>query len=194
MSSEALKESMARRVDEQCAQIAADAQAEADAIRQSARDQAAALREQTMKSVKDDIAQLRARSEQKARAEAARAELAMKNDAVEAVMEAVEERIRTIAGNDEFKSILEALLAELMTVAEGDVVLFAPPAHVDLVKGKLAEHGHGAVRVEAATALRDGVALQDPKRTYRVSNTLMTRYSRIAQDARKVCMGELFED
>lgn len=193
MSSEALKESMARRVEDQCAHIAAEAESEANAIRDRARAQAQAVRESTIASVEREIAQLRERWEQKARAEAARAELAMKNEAVEAVMDTVTQRIRAIVDSDRFTTILSGLLAELMSAAEGDIVVLAPPSHVDFVKSQLSEHGHGSVPVEGSAALWDGVALQDPRRTYRISNTLTSRYSQVLQEARKICMKELFE-
>ena len=38
------------------------------------------------------------------------------------------------------------------------------------------------------------VAIQDAARSYRVSNTLRSRYARVAQDARKICMTSLFDD
>ena len=37
-----------------------------------------------------------------------------------------------------------------------------------------------------------GVALEDPKHTYRISNTLTGRYARLDQQARKICMQNLF--
>lgn len=193
MSSQALIDSMTQRVAEQRAEIIAEAEAQADRIKASARDAAAHRREQTLRETERDLEQLRVRWEQMAEAEAAKAELAMKHDAVEAVLEDVRGRIEALRESAEFESILGALLEELMGAADGDVVVVAPSAHVDFVRSWLGEHGHNKVPVEPSDKLTDGVALQDPDRTYRISNTLSSRYALVLEEARKICMTSLFE-
>src|SRR5690606_38856391 len=97
-----------------------------------------------------------------------------------------------ITNSAEFPALLEAMLAELMTVAEGDVVVLGPESHLDTVKNWLASNGREGVPVEASREMRDGVAVQDPQRTYRISNTLSGRFRSVREEARKQCMLGLF--
>jgi hypothetical protein len=60
------------------------------------------------------------------------------------------------------------------------------------VQNWLSGHGHAGMVVEASQEVWDGVALQDPARSYRISNTLTGRYGRVAQEARRLCMVKLF--
>ncbi len=85
-----------------------------------------------------------------------------------------------------------AAAMRLMAIAPAGVVAHAPPAHVDSVRDWLANNGHGGVSVEGNSNLWDGVAIQDPERTFRISNTLTGRFARVEQEARKRCMMALF--
>lgn len=193
MSSQALIDSMSRRVKEQCDQILAEARAEAERIDTDARARAVAQGEHTVHATEAELDVLKSRSELLARAEAARVELSMKDELVESALAVVEERIHSLAGSSEFVGVLEALLAELMNEAEaGEVTVLAPEAHVENVKAWLSEHGRDSVPVEGSPKMQDGVAVQDAGRTYRISNTLVTRYRLVGQEARKICMTSLF--
>ena len=129
---------------------------------------------------------------QKAATEAAKAYLSMKNEAVKAVMANVEAEVRAIVEGGGFPGILDSLLAEVMAVAEDEVVLLAPERHADHVSAWLGGNGHGGISVEGSATVWDGVAIQDPKRSYRISNTLTGRYRRVGQEARKRCMKSMF--
>ena len=55
----------------------------------------------------------------------------------------------------------------------------------------LQANGHGSVEVESAAGLIDGIAVQDPQRTYRITNTLSSRFRLVEGEARKRCLGRL---
>jgi vacuolar-type H+-ATPase subunit E/Vma4 len=86
------------------------------------------------------------------------------------------------------------LLAELMEEApdSGDLQVLAPPAHADRVSSWLSNNGRAGVGVEGSEAFKDGVAVQDPGRTFRISNTLSGRFALMEQEIRKHCMTTLF--
>lgn len=188
----ALLETMTAQVTEECEGNRAAAQQEADAIQAEAERKSAAQREATQSAIDAEMDRLDERWRQMAHAEASRADLVVKNDAVKAVMKKVESEIRRIVESNEFPAVLEALLASLATEIQGDVVLIGPEGHADHIKAWLSSNGHAGVAVETSADLWDGVALQDPAQTYRISNTLTGRYGRVEQDARRLCMVNMF--
>lgn len=190
----ALLETMTAQVTEECDGNRAAAQQEAEAIQAEADRKSAAQREATQSATDAEMDRLDARWRQMAHAEASRANLVAKNDAVKAVMQKVESEISRIVEGDDFPAILDALLASLATEIDGDVVLIGPEGHIDHIKSWLASNGHDGIGVEASTEFWDGVALQDPAQTYRISNTLTGRYGRVEQEARRLCTIQLFGD
>ena len=195
MKGAALFETMSQQVDAQCESNLSEAKRVAEAIVAEARAQCAEQRETVLSATKGELAALDERWRQKAEAEAAKAALVVKNEAMQDVLRQVDEDIRSTVKGPEFEAVLDALLAELMAVEEGgDFKVLAPEAHVDRVRNWLANMGRGSVPIEASSELWDGVALQDMNRTYRISNALTGRYSRVLEEARKTCMTSLFDD
>ncbi len=195
MKGAALFETMSQQVAAQCESNLSEAKREAEAIVAEARAQCAEQRETVLSATQDELAALDERWRQKAEAEAAKAALVVKNEAMQDVLRQVGADIRSAVEGPEFEAVLDALLAELMAVAEGgDFKVLAPEAHVDRVRNWLANKGHDGVPIEASSVLWDGVALQDTNRTYRISNALTSRYSRVLEEARKICMTSLFDD
>ncbi len=194
MASPALFETMARQVEAECSEHLAKARAEAERILADARAKARDAGEAALASAKAERDRLDALWKQKGEAEAVRLELSMKNDAVEAVLAEVSAGIKRLASGPEFPAVLERLLAELMAAAGGEknVQVLGPAAHVDLIKSWLAGHGHAGVTVQGSPEFWDGVAVQDPARSWRVSNTLTGRFTRVDQAVRKHCMTALF--
>ena len=194
MASPALFETMARQVEAECAQHLAQAKAEAERILSDARAAARASGEAAQAGAKTERDRLDALWKQKAEAESARLELAMKNDAVEAVLAEVTAGIKRIVSGPEFPGVIESLLTELMAAVGNakDVQVLGPVAQLDLIKKWLGDHGHGGVKVEGSPEFWDGVAVQNPERTWRISNTLTGRFARTDQDVRKHCMTTLF--
>ena len=191
----ALLETMTAQVTEQCSATRAAAEQEAKAIAAEAASQAQARREALVAANDADMDRLDERWRLMAHAEASRADLVVKNDAVQAVIRKVELEISAIVASDSFLGVLDALLSSLLneyTGDDADVILVAPEAHVAHVQQWLSGHGHAGMAVEASTEIWDGVALQDPARTYRISNTLTGRYGRIGQEARRLCMVTFF--
>ncbi|MFP6616138.1 MAG: V-type ATP synthase subunit E [Candidatus Hydrogenedentota bacterium] len=190
----ALLETMTAQVTEECDGNRAAAQQEADAIQAEADRKSAAQREATQSATDAEMDRLDERWRQMAHAEASRASLMAKNDAVKAIMQKVESEIRRIVESDEFPAILDALLVSLATEIEGEVVLIGPESHVAHIESWLSSNGHDGIKVEGSNEFWDGVAIQDPAQTYRISNTLSGRYGRVEQEARRLCMIKLFGD
>lgn len=194
MNGSNLLDTMARNVAEECERTLAEARSTAEVTIAEAREKGVSLRASTLEATQSSMELLDLRWKQKAESEAVRAALSMKNSAIEATLSHVEEAIRTLAQSSEFEGILDTLLSELMEVVEGEVVVLAPEAHVDRVRKWLAEHGKEALSVEGTAILNDGVAVQDADRKWRISNSLSTRYRRVEQATRRVCMSDLFDE
>ncbi len=185
---------MTRQVEAECADHLAKARAEAERILADARAKAAASRDAVIQSARAEVERLDTLWKQKAEGESVRLDLAMKNEAVEAVLAEVQRKLRQTVEGPNFGGILDRLLGELMAAAgtSTDITVLAPKAHVDRVRSWLENNGRGGVKVEGSAEFWDGVAVQDPKRSYRISNTLTGRFTRVEQAARKHCMTSLF--
>ncbi len=192
MKGTAILDTMARQVDEVYADNVRAARESSEGILDETRQERAALEKETLAATAAEMEALAERWRKKADAEAAKAALVVQSDSVCAVLAKIGEEIRTIVDSDDFPEILEALLLELMAAAPAGVVAHAPPAYVDRVRDWLANNGHRDVSVEGASNMWDGVAIQDPERTFRISNTLTGRFARVEQEARKRCMMSLF--
>ena len=191
----ALLETMTAQVAEQCEANRAAAQQEAEAIKAEAASQAQAKRDAVLAANGTEMNRLDERWRLMAHAEASRADLVVKNDAVQAVMQKVESEIRMIVNGSGFGGVLDSLLTSLLNEYQGsdsEAILIAPEAHVAHVQQWLSANGHAGMTVEGTKEIWDGVALQDPARTYRISNTLTGRYERIGQEARRLCMVKMF--
>ncbi len=194
MASPALFQTMTRQVEAECADHLGKARAEAERILADARTKAAASRQAVLAAAEAEKARLDSLWKQKAESESVRLELAMKNDAVEAVLAEVHRELRNATSGPGFGGIVDSLLGELMAAVgpSNDVRLLAPTSQSDRVRGWLERNGRGGVPVEDSPEFWDGVAIQDPQRSYRISNTLTGRFARVEQSARKHCMTALF--
>jgi vacuolar-type H+-ATPase subunit E/Vma4 len=190
----ALLETMTAQVTEECEGMRAAAQQEADAIRAEAESKSAAHREAVQVATDAEMERLDERWRQMAHAEASRADLIVKNDAVKAIMEKVQAEIRSIVSGGSFPGVLDALLSSLKSEINESVVVVGPESHINHIKGWLSSNGHAGVTVQGSAEMWDGVAVQDAERTYRISNTLTGRYGRVEQEARRLCMAKLFGD
>jgi vacuolar-type H+-ATPase subunit E/Vma4 len=194
MSATALFATMTRQVEAESADHLAKARADAERILADARAKAAASREATLAAARAEVDRLDTLWKQKAQAESTRLELAMENDAVEAVLAKVREDVTRLAAGAEFQQILSRLLEQLMPAISGekDVELLGDEKQLAHIRQWLSSHGHGSLDVKASGQFWDGVAAQDRRQTWRVSNTLRGRFERLEQAARKHCMTALF--
>ncbi len=185
---------MAQRTGSQCDTIRGEAQAEADAITQAAKERADAQYDEGLKRAKAQIELANKRADDLAHAEAEKRVLAAQHGVAEDVLWSVAEKLRNLSSQDDFGNYVEALLAEAVNAAKGDIVVVAPEAHVERCKGWLAANGRENVQVESTSDFSDGVAVQDPARTYRITNTLSSRYAKFEATARKRVMAKLFAE
>lgn len=189
----ALFETMAQQVAQQCDQRRSEANREAERIRAEGRGTADQRYESGLAVVKAELDAADRRVRHQVAVEAEKSKLAAQHQVVEEVLAQVKQEIGRMASSADFGSILEALLEEILGVVSGQgLVVLSPPAHVDRLRQRLAETGRDGVAVVAYPALTDGVAVQDERRSYRISNTLSGRLNVVSNDARKLCQNRLF--
>lgn len=189
----ALFETMAQQVAQQCEERRSDALREAERIRSEGRRIAEQRYEAGLAAVKAELDAADRRVRHQVEVEAEKSKLAAQHQVVEEVLAQVREEIKRLASSDEFGAILEALLDEVLHEVSGqDLVVLAPPDHAERLRQKLAETGRGHIEVRPFAALTDGVAVQDTRRSFRISNTLSGRLNVVANDARKLCQNRLF--
>ncbi len=189
-----LRESMRAEVEKRKESLLAEARAEAACIVEEGRQAAEERREAVLRDVRAELDNLYRRSQARLKAETEKAELAVKDTVTEDVLAKVRERIAALAREDRFGDILEALLKEVIEASPPGVKILAPEAHVDRCREWLEANGHEGFEVEGAPWLRDGVAAEDPKRSFRLSNTLHGRLEKLEPLARKRTMERLFKE
>ena len=192
MQGSSLLDTMTAQVVAECDSNLSDARIEADTILADARSQSQAQRDAVQAATAREMEHLDERWKQMAHAEASRADLVVKSDAVNAVLDSAQAEVRALVNSNRFGNVIDALLESLMKEVVGDVVVVGPATHKDHVKLWLANNGHASVAVESSPEMWDGVAIQDLECTYRISNTLTGRYHRIENSARKHCMVTMF--
>jgi len=183
---------MARQVEQGCEERLATANAEAEAIVAEARDRAAKRYAEAIERAKRDADQLAKRARDLAAVQAEQQAHSMQQAVADEILHTVDAELDRIAESPAFPAILEALLREVMTIAPAQAEVLAPPAHVERCRQWLASNGHAGIPVVPGATLRDGVAVQDAQRTFRVTNSLSSRFLKLENSARKVCLRLLF--
>lgn len=187
-----LLELMSAQVARQCEETLARARKKAAEIREEARKRAAAEREEAFAVLRAELQDLEKRARERAEGEAQKRVVNTKNLIAEEVLCAIEEEIRRLADGPDFFPVIQALLAELLDGAPDDAAVLAPPRYVEALREHLVRQGRADMEVRPLAALRDGVALQDRNRTYRITNALTPRLARQENAARKLIVERLF--
>lgn len=187
-----LLELMTQQVEAERAEIDAASQREADAIQAQAQQEATSLRERTLRAVEAELSAAALRSRERAEAEAQMAVLTTKDTITSEILAAAQAELEKIAEGPGMSAVIESLLAEVLEGVGDDVVVLAPVAHVDTVTAWLNAHDRGGLAVTPLAELKDGVAIQDPAKSYRVTNTLSARFSRQESASRRSCVEQLF--
>ncbi len=185
---------MAHQADAQRARIADEARAEAEKILGQGRDASQAHRESIWRTVKSEESHKDRMSRQFAQVDADKTRLAARNWAVGEVMQVVHQEIDRIVASPSFAGILERLLVEALEASSGPVIVEAPDSHVEAVRSLLKARGAQVVVVVASRTIRDGVAVWNPERTMRISNTLTARLAIVEDAARKHIVQQLFRN
>ena len=192
MQGQTLYDTMTRDAAQECEAIRAQAQAEAGAIEQEARDTAAAVHETTWARVNAEKTRLDALARQRAEGEVQTLSLAMRHQVADEVLAEVAEAFKRIAAGADFPAVLEALLEEALEDAPADVIVRVPAAHLERCRDWLRRNGRGQADVQPSKALWDGVAVEDRAHTYRITNALTTRFHKLEPVARKLSLERLF--
>lgn len=183
---------MSEQADARRGEILARAEANASAIREAGQQRAQERLNAGLESLDRELEALAKRSRERAEAEAYMIEFTTRDTIADELLTRVEQRLREAAADKDFASTLEALLGELVQDVKPGMVVLAPPAHVDHVKKWLAANGHTDVEVQAEPSLKDGVAVQDAARSFRVTNTLTTRFRMQQDKLRRESLESLF--
>lgn len=195
MEAAPLLELMTQEVARQREELLAAASREAEQLTRQARERAECRRAETLEAVDAELSAAGKRARERAEAAAHMVLMTTKDAIANDLLLEVEEQLRQLAEQPAFEAILRDLLAELMASVpkNGDaLVVLAPPAYVALCQAWLAEHGHSNISVEPLKSLRDGVAIQDPARTFRTTNTLSLRFRKREGELRRFCLQQLF--
>jgi vacuolar-type H+-ATPase subunit E/Vma4 len=183
---------MAREAEEDRARRIEEARRKVEEILAEARRNSEERRQQVLTAARAAEEALTLRAHQGAQAEAGKAMLVMEQSVVEEVLAQVGPELERLARRPEFAQMIGPLLEEALAAAEGPVVVLAPAQHAEVCRRRLAGHGRPETPVYVFEGVCDGVAVEDPQHRYRVTNRLSSRYARVRDEARKLCLRMLF--
>jgi len=184
---------MTRQIDEQCEAVVAEAQEKAQRIRGDAERKAEQQRQAAIQSLSEELETLAQRARESAEAEAEMVALTTKDTIADEVLDQVEAEVARLAQRPDFAGVLEQLLDELLPEAPDHAVVLCPQGYEEQARQWLANRGRDGAEVQGLPGLKDGVAVQDAKRTFRITNSLSTRLRLQEEDLRKFCLNRLFE-
>lgn len=190
----ALFDTMAQEVQADCERRLTEARREAERILAEGRRVADQDYARGMDATRSEIELANRRERQRLDAEHDKAFLAVQHKVVEEVLARAGQEVARRAQGPEFGDALEALLGEVLAeVRDRDLDVLVPPAHADRIGQYLQRAGRTDLRVVPWPSLTDGVAVQDRRRTFRVSNTLSGRFVALQDEIRRRCQARLFE-
>ncbi len=188
-----LIEAMSRETDDSCKAIIAEAQAKANVLMEDARREAARRRETALAEARRKLDDLVRIGLDRAKAQAARVSLETEDEIVAEINKHVHEALIQIAAGPGFREVLLSLLTQAMArTTDGKVIVHAPQAHAAACADWLKAHGFMTADVQPSSEITDGVLIEDQARSYRITNTLSRRYERMASDARRFAVSQLF--
>ena len=191
MSTSSLLEVMTEEAARQRASILASSQAEAERILAKAREDAAARKVSALEAAKAELSEAAARARERAEAEAEMVVLTTKDTITDEILAVVGQELDRVAETPAFPAILEALIEEALRETEHVEVVLVPPAHLDHCRAWLADNGHEALEVRGMDTLRDGVAVQDAKRSFRATNAFAARLANLESRMRRLSIQRL---
>jgi len=190
----ALFKTMAAGVAAECERLTAEARQEAERIVSEARQAAAQRGEAERARVQAELADLEKRAAATAKADGERDDLSMQHAVCDDVLDQVRDEARKIAESPDFPRVLNALMGEVLRESPPDVMLQVPEAHLEHCREWLHLYSFDDVELEPSAELKDGVAVQDKARTFRIANTLTGRLTRLEGQARRDILSRLFGD
>ncbi|MFP4500490.1 MAG: V-type ATP synthase subunit E [Candidatus Hydrogenedentota bacterium] len=170
----------------------AQAQAEADRLRQEAEQNARSQRDEAVSQLNAELEAEAQRAREHARASAKTQVLAARDTLADDLLSEVRAQLARLADGPDFAPVLEALLDELLEHAPAEAIVLVPPAYEDQVLNWLTHRGKAHMRVQADPELTGGVAIHDPEGHSRLSNTLDLRMHKVENEARRLCRQMLF--
>lgn len=185
-------DTMRREAAKRCQAIVEEARQEAARIVAEARQTA---EENRRKAILEEEARGEAEREdarQRAEAEAERAKVTMRERVADSILDTVHGELAVVARGPEFAEILRLLLAEIIEEAPEDAVVLAPREHVATCRQWLDGQEKAHIAVESDDRLWDGVAVTNATRSFRLTNTLTSRFEKTRASARKTALRRLF--
>ncbi len=188
----ALNALLTEQAEARCAEIRAAGEAQARQIAEAADARIAERAQEAHATLDAELAGAHERAVERAQAEANMVVKTTRDQIADGLLERVRQDLAALANSEQMRDVIGKLLREVLGEAPQGGTVLAPPAHADFVREQVQQQGRGDLQVEAHPRLSDGVAVQDARQTYRVTNSLSSRYARLERQARRHAMQRLF--
>ena len=191
MDQSSLLDAMTRETDARCREHLSEAEKQADELVLQASEKCAKRRAELVESARAASAKQVKHEHERALTDAARREDALEGSIAEEIFVEVLDAIEGLTLSEEFPKILRALLDEALHGQSGELEVLAPPKNAEDCVRWLSSRGLDKVKVVADETILDGVAVQDPGRTFRLTNTLSSRCVKLKNTIRQICAEKL---
>ncbi len=191
MDQSSLLIAMTREAEARCRECTAEAEEQAAGIVSQATAKHAARRAELLEAARKASARQIAKEHGRALTDASRREDAFEGTFSEEILVETRKAIEELAQSEKFGKVLEALLEEVLLGLPGPLEVVAPPETVGNCTQWLRSKGLDDVRVVPDGTMRDGIAVQDPQRSFRLTNTLSSRCEQIKNQIRQICSEKL---
>jgi vacuolar-type H+-ATPase subunit E/Vma4 len=192
MERKGLLELMTQEASEERRRILNEAQRVSDSIVQEAERRASAKRSAALSALQGELDALARRSHDRSQVETARMQLAMQDEVVREVLERVRLHLCHVSEEPGFGRVLIELLRKAMGKTDGNVRVLVPQTHGALCGKWLRDNAYAGATVEPTAAVSDGVILEGPRGTYRITHTLRSRFAKLELPARRIALEQLF--
>jgi len=174
--------------------IFCQARRQADEIFEEARRQCRERHERAIAAANEEIRRADEQTRMQREAKLERTALTLREAVAEEVLTQIHSAIADVVAGPEFPQVLEALLNDIASELHPGMRVLTTGRNVDLCRRWMVGHGFGDLRVIETAGLEDGIAVEDERRTFRVTNTLSTRFAAREAEARRICVRMLFPE
>jgi len=193
MGSPNLFDTLTQQVAQQSAERLDTARREAASIVEAARAETAKAREDALDDIQRELDDLAHAERERTAREVQRTRMFAREAIVEELLEQARQKLPHLAEGGDFQPALGVLLEEALQDMDGNCVVEVAQTHEAFCRDWLRQHGFHQAMVKVSNDVVAGVVVRDPEDTFRVTNTLASRFDKLRGDARALCLAQLAE-
>lgn len=185
---------MTELLEQRCLECLKEAEFRADEILSKAKMQSEEQLCEALENARAKAENLKRRVKTQVKEEATDQILLLRETLVEETLAAISDSIEEIVNGPDFPHVLVTLIEETLHQIEGKAIVKVPQLHLDYCRQWLDKRNYPHVSLDPISEMRDGVIIEDPDHTFRITNTLSGRLEKSVGDIRMLCIKKFFSE